>query len=89
MIDGEKVKYSKTYKFNISKTYNVQFQLYTDINMDYMFQNISSLISVELISKKKAKIKSMISSFDNCFNLESFNIDGFDLQQIKSFHKCN
>ena len=86
-IDGEKIKFSKSYLFEKSKTYNIQFKLYESINMDYMFQNISSLISVEIISEKYAKIKSMINTFENCTNLQSFKINGFNTDEIKSIQK--
>ena len=81
-IDGEKIKYSKTLKFNEVKKYNITYKLYEDINMDSMFKNISSLISVELLANKKIYITSMKNTFENCTNLESFKIDGFNTSRI-------
>ena len=87
-IDDNKIEFTKKYKFEKIKIYNIKYKFYENIEMDYMFKNIYSLISVEIISKKTSKITSMISSFENCVNLESFNItDGFDISQIKSISK--
>ena len=86
-IEGEKIKYSKTHKFNETKIYNITFKLYDNINMDSMFKNISSLISVELIANKEIYISSMKNTFEDCTNLESFKLDGFAINKIKSFEK--
>ena len=40
-----------------------------------------------MISKKNAKITSMISSFENCANLNSFKINDFDTNEVKSISK--
>ena len=87
-IDGNKIEYTKKYKFEKVKIYNIKYKYYENIEMDYMFKNIYSLISVEMISKNNSKITSMIGSFENCVNLESFKIkEGFDISQIKSISK--
>ena len=86
-IDDKKVKYTKSYLFDKSKEYSIQYKIYDNFNMDFMFQDISSLISVEFISNKNAVITSMISSFENSENLESFSIKGFNTDTVKSMHK--
>ena len=86
-IDGKLIKYSKKYVFDQEKTYQIQFKLYGNLNMDFMFKNIDSLISIEMISEKFAKINTMVSSFENCINLETFNIRGFNTSEVKSFSK--
>ena len=35
---------------------------------------------------KNCKISSMISTFENCTNLHSFKISGFNVENIKSMH---
>ena len=50
-IDGNKIKFTKKYKFEKIKIYNIKYKYYENIEMDYMFKNIYSLISVEMISK--------------------------------------
>ena len=85
-IDKQKIKYSKNYKFSKAKKYNVIYKIYENINMNYMFKNISSLISVELKSNKNVKITSMISTFEECSNLESFKINGFDTNYFIKLH---
>ena len=76
-INGEKIDYSNYYNFKNIGSNNIQFKLYEDINMDNMFNNVSSLLSAEMIAAKKIKILSMISTFENCKNMELFNISGF------------
>ena len=55
-IDGKLIKYSKKYVFAQKKTYQIQFRLYENLNMDFMFKNIDSLISVEMISENLQKL---------------------------------
>ena len=52
--------------------------------MYFMFKNVKDLISVEVISQNNCHISSMISSFEGCAKLTSFNISGFNAEQIKS-----
>jgi len=86
-IDGKKIKFTKTYKFSDYEEHKIEYHLFEEINMKKMFQNISSLISVEMISIKNCKILSMIGTFENCINLESFKIEGFNVENIKSLEK--
>ena len=86
-IDGKKVKYAKEYKFTSFGKHKVQMKLYETINMDFMFKNIKDLISVEMNSENNCQISSMISSFEGCSKLTSFNISGFNVEQVKSMHK--
>ena len=87
-INGEIINYNKEHKFNSFGKNIVIFKLNNeDINMNYMFKDISSLISVNMTSEKDVKINSMISSFDNCENLKNFNIEGYNISDVKSMHK--
>ena len=86
-IDGKKIKYSKEYKFDYSGIHNIQINLYSDINMDFMFKDIKDLEFIEMISENECQITSMISSFENCENLKFFNLTGFKTNQIKSMKK--
>ena len=76
-INGELIKFSKEYIFKETGKYNIKYSLYNDLSMDYMFKDVSSLKSVDMISEKNAEIKSMISAFENCENLNKFSISGF------------
>ena len=87
LIDGQIIKYSRQYQFNSTGIHKIQFRLYEDINMDYMFKDVQSLYSVEMYSEKNCKILSMISTFENCYELEDFKIKGFSGSQIKSMQK--
>ena len=89
-IDGEIVKYSRDYTFNNTGLHNVDFLIYDkNINLDYMFKDISELISVEMTinDNKEIKIKSMISTFENCENLDTFTMEGFNINEMKSMSK--
>ena len=86
-IDGEKTKYSKEYQFDKRGNHTVQINLYSDLNMDYMFKDIKDLISVEMTSEKDCQITSMISTFENCEDLEYFNLNGFKADKLKSMKK--
>ena len=83
-INGNKINYSKAYEFNTFGSTKIEFKLYENINMDYMFKGVDSLISVKMNSVNNAKIISMISTFENCKNLEIFSIIRFNTIDIKS-----
>ena len=56
-IDNQKMnQYSKVYIFNKIGIYKINIELYEDINMDYMFKDIQSLVSVGMNSKNNCKI---------------------------------
>ncbi len=87
-MDGEIIIFSKEYKFESQGIHNVQFLLYSNnINMDNMFKDVSLITSVEMTTNKNIKITSMISTFENCENLNDFSIQGFNTEEIKSLSK--
>ena len=68
-IDKKKMEeISKGYEFSDYGEHEVIFELYEDINMDYMFKDIRELRSVEMNSIKNAKILSLKSTFEDCTN---------------------
>ena len=73
-VEGKKIEYTKKYKFEKAKTYNIQYKLKGDLNMDYMFKDIFSLTNIDINSDKEnsPKIKSMKGTFENCINLIDF-----------------
>ena len=83
-IDSVKINYSKQYQFSKAGEHKINFLIYGEINMDYMFKDITSLISIIMFSNKNAKIKSMISTFENCKELSDFTITGFETGEVKS-----
>ena len=87
MIDGEKINYNKTYNFEKPGKYNVQFVLYSDINMLNMFKDLDSLVEVQMSTDNDTKILNIESCFELCINLIAVNIKGFNFNEIKSFHK--
>ena len=86
-IDDIKIKFTKEYKFSSTGNHKVKFALYNKINMDYMFKDVSDLLSVEMKSEQNCEVTSMISTFENCENLNSFKIIGFNGEKIKSMKK--
>ena len=86
-IDDKKIKYSKYFIFDKVGNHNVQLKIYKDLNMDYMFKGVKDLISVEMKSENKCQILSMISTFEDCINLNTFNITGFVADNLKSMKK--
>ena len=85
-INGTEIPYSKNIKFNTTGNNEVLYVLKEDINMDNMFKNISTLISINLTSYNDNDIKiiSMESSFYNCINLKEFSLSGFNTSEITS-----
>ena len=86
-INDEKIKYSKIYDFQGVGKNIIKYILYEDLNMNNMFKDIQTLISINLTSFNNASITSLINSFENCSNLKSFNINGFNTNKIKSLKK--
>ena len=86
-INDKKITFAKIYKFSKSGIYNIKFKFYEKINMDNMFKDVISLKSVQMNSLYDEIILSMISSFENCINLDSFSINGFSLNELKSMKK--
>ena len=83
-VDGKEIKYSKEYTFPNFGIHRVNFHIFSDFDMNYMFKNIPELLSVEMISNNNAKIISMIGAFEDAENLVNFKIEGFDTSQVKS-----
>ena len=86
-IDDNLSKYSKKYIFKTTGIHEIKIVLYENINMDYMFKDVKSLISIEMNSTSNASIISMISTFENCNNLENIEVNGFLTNEIKSINK--
>ncbi len=87
IIEGKKVDYNIKYKFENFGKHNIQFILYNDINMLNMFKDVDSLIEVNMTTENDVKILNIENCFENCINLNSVYIKGFNFNQIKSFHK--
>ena len=86
-INNKAVPYTKSYSFSQIGKNEVKFELYDDIQIDNMFKNISTLISVKMNSKNNLKILSMESTFENCEKLEVIEIKGFNTESIQSLKK--
>ena len=84
IIEGKSVKFSNSFKFSKIGENNVTFILYDEIDMKNMFKDISRLYKVKMVSENNAKITSLESTFENCSNLISFEIKGFDTKNITS-----
>lgn len=81
-------------KFNSIGKHEIKFVIIDDsFIMNYMFQNIQEILSVNMTTNylnnkinKKPKIISMIKAFENCQNFYSFSLEEekFNLSKIKS-----
>ena len=85
-IDEEKIKYNIYQKLNAGE-HIIKFIFYNDIDMNNMFKDVNSLVNANITSINNGKIIGMEKIFENCQNLGFVNIDGFNLKEIKSFHK--
>ena len=54
-IGENKIKYSKEYKFDKAERTNFKLYIYDNLDMDYMFQNVEDVISIEMTSEKKTE----------------------------------
>jgi len=54
-INGQKIKYTKEYKFSETGQQKVIFLLYENLNMENMFKEVSSLCSVRMTQIKMPK----------------------------------
>ena len=86
-IDGVQIYYSRRYKFPRRGEINVVFNIYGPINGDYMFKDVSAVKSISMKSEKSEKFTSMVSTFENCENLKSINIEGFNFDSVKSMKR--
>ena len=86
-INNKKIDKSKKYKFAEKGENLVKFKFHEDLNMDYMYQDIPELKSVYMNTTKKGKITSMKSTFENCINIKSLIIDGFNTKKIESMNR--
>ena len=75
--------------YNSIGIHEIQIKLFGPLNMDYMFKGVKDLISIEMSTEKSCQIISMISTFENCNNLKSFNNTNFynDQNTLISIHK--
>ena len=55
--------------------------------MDNMFKDASTLKSVIMKSDKNCEISSMIGSFQNCVNLKTVEISGFNTEKLTSIKR--
>ena len=74
--------------------HKIRFELNGDeINMDYMFKDVKSLVNVQMNSNKEVEITSMKSTFENCESLDNLTITGFNTENLisieKIFYKSN
>ena len=81
-IDGEKVKFTKEYRFKTPGLNSVKFILYSPISIDFMFKDVSDVKSIEMKSEKNLEIKSMISAFEDCLSL-------YEIKSVASVRTSN
>ena len=93
VIDDKRIEFNKKYLFKEEGFHNISFYINSNETMDYMFYNITSLVSVELYSRKNITVISMKGSFKDCYNLTKFKNDGFNTSKVEYmndfFHNSN
>ena len=88
IIDNNIIPFTSSYKFNTKGNHSVTYIInYKNIDMNYIFKDILSLISVVMVSENSIIINNIENAFENCQNLLSFGIRGFNIDKIKSFKK--
>ena len=55
-IDEKRIKYTKDYKINSYGSHQIKIVLYENLNMDYMFKDVTDLVSVEMKSEENCQI---------------------------------
>ena len=87
-INDKKIENNKNHNFLSAGQHTINYKINSnEINLDYIFKDIISLISEEMKSLKNIKILSLMSAFENCINLNSFSISGFNFTNISSTKK--
>ena len=77
-INGEEVDFTNRYLFPKTGYFQIIYKITGPTNMDFMFEGVSTLMRVEMISTENMKIKRFESTFENCVNLLTFTMKGFD-----------
>ena len=86
-IDGEEQKFTKKYLFPSIGSYEIKFELTDEINMDFMFEDVTALTRVEMFSENNLKITRFESTFERCIYLLSFTMKGFDTSSAASMKR--
>ena len=76
----------------ISVKFTNNFKTKNIINLNYMFQYCSSLISVEFSNFDTSNVEQMLHMFCGCHSLTSINLQSFNTSNVKRmegmFHNC-
>ena len=88
-INNTKISYVNNFKFSSKGNYNIEYIINGKINLKYMFKDILSLITFEIISTcdKDLIIESIEGLFENCQNLEKVKLNDMNTKNIKSISK--
>ena len=89
IINGTERDFNQSLIFEEIGLTNIEFHLYeSKLNMNNLFKNIYTLISIEINSNDEdTQIISMASSFQGCTNLKDVKISNIKTDQLKSMHK--
>ena len=87
-VNEEKIGYRKEYNFPEAGKYKIKFILNSEVYLDKMFKDVSSLVTIESTSGSDIKILSMNSIFEGCNHLDKITIqDSFDTSKLTSLAK--
>ena len=80
-IDDKNPKYKENGEFRVTIKVLIE-----ELDMKNMFA-FTNIKTVKMISDKNLKIKNMASSFENCYLLEKFEIEGFITTEVTNMSK--
>lgn len=85
----KKIEKSTKFTFDEDGDQVLRFDVLGDLNMSYMYQNVTELKKVVMTSEKeKGKITSMISTFEECILLEGLSLSGFNMDSVESITRA-
>ena len=84
-VNDKKIKFNYIYKSNEKGEIKVRFKFKKFLNStNYMFFNISSLISIDLSSFISTDVNNMSSMFWGCYSLESINLSSLNTAKVEN-----
>ena len=88
-INDTKINYTNNFKFSSEGIYSIEYKIKGRMNLKYMFKNILSLISFEIIStcNKSLIIEEIEGLFENCKKLKEVKLNDINTTNIKSLSK--
>ena len=93
-INGESIPFCYRYNFNKSGKHNIQYSFSNELtNINYMFNECSSLTKIDLSNFNTQNVTDMHSMFSGCSSLTNIDLSNFNTQNVTNmnsmFCECN